>query len=184
MRSDAGAVPVRWQEVREGRDEWERVESEVIEEALITIFVNGQELASILCTPRDQDVLALGLLRTEGVISSMDEVEHVDLGRDGCCVDVWLNHGFTKPERRILTSAGAAGSPSRPPLWGSARSTPTCTSTPAPSSLCLRGSTRPIASTPGPGACTRPPSPMGRSSWARPKISAVTTRLIDCRASA
>src|SRR3989304_722216 len=98
MRSDAGAVPVRWQEVREGRDEWERVESEVIEEALITIFVNGQELASILCTPRDQDVLALG--------------------------------------------------------------------------------------PPGPGACTRPPFPMGRSSWSWPKISAVTIRLIDCRASA
>jgi len=109
MRSDAGAVPVRWQEVREGRDEWERVESEVIEEALITIFVNGQELASILCTPRDPDVLALGLLRTEGIISSMDEVEHVDLGRDGCCVDVWLNHGFTKPERRILTSGCGGG---------------------------------------------------------------------------
>jgi FdhD protein len=109
MRSDAGAVPVRWQEYREGRDDWERVESEVIEEALVTIFVNGQELASILCTPRDQDVLALGLLHTEGIITRLDEVEHVDLGRDGCCVDVWLTHGFKRPERRILTSGCGGG---------------------------------------------------------------------------
>ncbi len=109
MRSDAGAVPVRWVEYREGRAELQPVESEVIEEAMVTIFVNGQELASILCTPRDQDVLALGLLRTEGLISSMDEVEHVDLGRDGCCVDVWLTHAFTKPERRILTSGCGGG---------------------------------------------------------------------------
>jgi FdhD protein len=109
MRSNAGAVPVRWEEFREGRDDWQRVESEVIEEAMVTIFVNGQELASILCTPRDQDVLALGLLRTEGIISSMHEVEHVDLGRDGCCVDIWLTHEFTKPERRILTSGCGGG---------------------------------------------------------------------------
>jgi FdhD protein len=109
MRSDAGAMPVRWVELREGQDHWKTVDSEVIEEALVSIFVNGQELASILCTPRDQDVLALGLLWNEGIISSLKEVEHVDLGRDGCCVDIWLTHGFNRPERRILTSGCGSG---------------------------------------------------------------------------
>jgi FdhD protein len=109
MRSNAGAVSVQWLELREGRQGWKSVDSEVIEEAMVSIFVNGQELASILCTPRDQDVLALGLLWNEGIISSLDEVEHVDFGRDGCCVDVWLTHGFTRPERRILTSGCGGG---------------------------------------------------------------------------
>jgi FdhD protein len=118
MRSDAGAVPVRWLEYREGREDWERVDSEVIEEALVTIFVNGLELASILCTPRDQDVLALGLLVTEGIIAGLDEVDHVELGRDGCCVDIWLTHAFTRPERRIVTSGCGGGITFNDPALG------------------------------------------------------------------
>ncbi len=43
-------------------------------EAPMTIFVNGEELVTLLCTPEDMDLLALGFLRSEGLLTSMDEV--------------------------------------------------------------------------------------------------------------
>ncbi|NIN68122.1 MAG: hypothetical protein GTO63_26125, partial [Anaerolineae bacterium] len=53
MRS--GAVNTAWHEYR---GDWSRVEAEVIEEATISIYVNGVELAAIMSTPNEQDFLA------------------------------------------------------------------------------------------------------------------------------
>lgn len=101
-----GSLPVRWLEYRRG---WQSVQAEVIEEALVTIYVNGDELATIMCTPREQDLLALGLLKNEGLLESLEEIDHVHVSRPGCCVDVWLKHPFRRPERRILTSGCGGG---------------------------------------------------------------------------
>ncbi len=42
--------------------DWREVDAEVIEEGMITLFVNGRELVSLMCTPRDPLQLALGFL--------------------------------------------------------------------------------------------------------------------------
>jgi FdhD protein len=101
-----GAVTRRWLEFRHG---WSDVEAEVIEEALVTLYLNGRELATIMCTPRDQDKLALGFLKNEGLIDGLAEVEHMHISRNGCCVDVWLNHPVTMPKRIIITSGCGGG---------------------------------------------------------------------------
>ena len=89
---------------------WDEVDGEVIEEGLVSIFVNGQEIASLMCSPREQDKLALGFLYNEGVIRSMDEVRLVDVCAAGRCVDVWLSHDdFPRPQRMILTSGCGGG---------------------------------------------------------------------------
>jgi FdhD protein len=117
--SDGGAVGARWLDFRGG---WEPVEGEVIEEALVTIYVNGRELATIMCTPRDQLALALGLLKNEGRLERLDEVVLTHVSRDGCCVDLWLRHPVEPPARTIVTSGCGGGvtfdDPSRalPPL--------------------------------------------------------------------
>lgn len=103
---DPGAVPMRWWELREG---WTPVEAEVIDEALVTIYVNGQELVTIMSTPRNQDDLALGFLKNEGLLQSLDEIDHVHISQAGCCVDVWLRRAFTRPTRRIITSGCGGG---------------------------------------------------------------------------
>jgi FdhD protein len=102
----AGAVDARWLEYRRG---WEAVHSEVIEEALVTIYVNGRELATIMCTPRDQLALALGFLKNEGRLTELDEVQLSHVSRDGCCVDVWLKHPIELPRRVIITSGCGGG---------------------------------------------------------------------------
>ncbi|MGH2625685.1 MAG: formate dehydrogenase accessory sulfurtransferase FdhD [Anaerolineales bacterium] len=101
-----GAVPGPWHEYRTG---WSSTDGEVIEEALVTLYVNGRDVATVMCTPRDQAWLALGFLKNEGLVEGREEVEVLFVSRDGCCVDVWLNRPFHKPERAIVTSGCGGG---------------------------------------------------------------------------
>lgn len=102
----SGAVPTHWYSHRK---EWTLVKGEVIAEALITIYVNGIELVTIMATPQEQDLLALGFMKNEGLIASLDEVEVLHVSQAGCCVDVWLNRNFTPPKRVIITSGCGGG---------------------------------------------------------------------------
>jgi FdhD protein len=101
-----GTSPTRWHEFRH---DWSEVTATVIEEALITIYVNGLELATIMATPKDQAHLAIGFLKNEGLISSTNEIENVHVTSDGCCIDVWLDHYIQPPERKIITSGCGGG---------------------------------------------------------------------------
>jgi FdhD protein len=103
---DQGSVEAEWHEFGRG---WERKTDLVIGEAMTTIYVNGLELATIMCTPWEQDLLALGFLRNEGLIDRYSEIDHVHVGGNGCCVDVWLTHVVEKPELRIITSGCGTG---------------------------------------------------------------------------
>jgi len=102
----SGAVYTTWYEMGKSL---KPIHAEIIEEALLTIYVNGEELATIMCTPLDQEDLAIGLLASEGMIEAISEVVNIHLGGDGCCVDIWLSHSLKAPERRILTSGCGGG---------------------------------------------------------------------------
>jgi FdhD protein len=94
----------------EYRNTWRTIESEVIEEGFVSIFVNGVELATVMSSPREQDRLALGFLCNEGIIAGLDDVRAVHVCPSGTCVDVWLKHAdFVRPERIILTSGCGGG---------------------------------------------------------------------------
>ncbi|MBC8505585.1 MAG: formate dehydrogenase accessory sulfurtransferase FdhD [Anaerolineales bacterium] len=105
-KNNPGAVPAAWHEYKDG---WHLADGEVIEEALITIYVNGAELATIMASPLQQDVFALGFMKNEGLIDDLSEVEILFVSELGCCVDVWLNREFEKPERVIITSGCGGG---------------------------------------------------------------------------
>ncbi|HSR47165.1 MAG TPA: formate dehydrogenase accessory sulfurtransferase FdhD [Anaerolineales bacterium] len=103
---NAGAVGAEWYEVRRN---WEAHRGEIIQEALVGIYVNGRELATIMCTPQEQVALALGFLKNEGRIEGLREVVVAHLSQDGCCVDVWLTHSIAPPKRVILTTGCGGG---------------------------------------------------------------------------
>ena len=103
-----GTVPIEWYEVNKDGDRVQK-DGEVIQEALISIYVNSIELATIMATPQEQDLLVLGFLKNEGLIEKHDEVEVLYVSQAGCCVDVWLNRSFEKPERTIITSGCGGG---------------------------------------------------------------------------
>jgi FdhD protein len=104
----SGAVPANWYEFRKDGSQSQKG-GEVIEEALISIYMNGGELATIMATPRQEDLLALGFLKNEGLVESAKEIEILHVSQAGCCVDLWLNQPFVKPQRRIITSGCGGG---------------------------------------------------------------------------
>lgn len=108
QRMTTGAVPAEWYEVSKD-GVWEQKDGEVIEEALISIYVNGIELATIMATPQEGDLLALGFLKNEGLIEKLEEIEILHISQAGCCVDLWLNRSFEKPARTIITSGCGGG---------------------------------------------------------------------------
>jgi FdhD protein len=90
--------------------EWGEIDAEVIAEGFVTIFVNGGELATLMCTPRDPLQLALGFLANEGFIETYAEVEIAHVCGAGGCVDIWLSHPLSdQPLRRIITSGCSGG---------------------------------------------------------------------------
>ena len=89
---------------------WSTVENEVIEEGFVSIFVNGEELATLMCSPCEQDRFAIGFLCNEGIIDSLADVRALHVCPSGACVDVWLTRSdFVRPNRLILTSGCGGG---------------------------------------------------------------------------
>jgi len=104
---DSGTAHARYTTIT--RNSYDVVDAEVIHEGLVSIFVNGQELATVMCTPRQQDSLALGFLANEGVITSMEDVRAVHICPSGGCVDVWLVSSTFEPPRRMILTSGCGG---------------------------------------------------------------------------
>ena len=49
------------------------IEGDIVNEGLVCISVNGEELATFMCTPTDLEKLALGFLYNEGIIEDMQD---------------------------------------------------------------------------------------------------------------
>ena len=86
--SRAGTLPIAYTIVRS--DGLQEVNAEIIHEKLVSFFVNGQELATLMCTPCDLEALALGFLSNEGVIGGLEDVRAVHVCPSGSCGDIWL----------------------------------------------------------------------------------------------
>ncbi len=124
-----GALPRSYWLVE--RERAKLIEGGVIEEALLDIYVNGQELATVMCSPLDQEALALGFLYTEGVIDALDEVALVQANTPRTVVDVLLTRPDFEPPRRMVLTSGCGGgvtmqhiADSYPPLCSDFRAPP------------------------------------------------------------
>ncbi|WP_240675851.1 formate dehydrogenase accessory sulfurtransferase FdhD [Ammoniphilus sp. CFH 90114] len=57
------------------RDGWKKLVDQVAAEYPLTIKINGQEFATLVCTPEYIEDLVVGFLMSEGVISQFDDIE-------------------------------------------------------------------------------------------------------------
>ena len=87
----------------------EAVDGGVIDEVLLSIYVNVQEVATIMCSPVDEEALALGFLVNEGVITSLDDVGHLQLNANRTLADVFLTRADFSPPRRLTITSGCGG---------------------------------------------------------------------------
>jgi len=89
---------------------WSRATTCVPREIEFTIFVDGGELVTVLCTPTRLNHLVLGFLFSEGVIDTLKDVATMRVCEDDRLADVKLARpGYQPPERRTVGS-GCGGS--------------------------------------------------------------------------
>lgn len=89
---------------------WQEVTLFVPKEMGLTIYINGQEFVTILCTPTNLNYLVLGYLRAEGIINSIEDISLMRVCEESAVADVRLNRtDFVLPQKRILTSGCGGG---------------------------------------------------------------------------
>ncbi len=85
------------------------IDGAIVEEAQVCISVNGEDLATFMASPHNLHEMAVGFLANEGIITSMDDIRHLHVSKNGTCADVWLHDlSFEKPRKFIIT-AGCGG---------------------------------------------------------------------------
>lgn len=100
--------PRRYLRVEGGR--WQSVDGAVVREGLVRLHVNGREVGILMCTPHQLDLLALGFLRSEGIIAGMADVRLVKVCPSRACVEVWLRRAeFELPGPVTITSGCGGG---------------------------------------------------------------------------
>lgn len=130
LQSPSGTHPVHY--ISLGAGPPQDVDGEVVEETLSCLSVNGQELATFMCSPNDLDKMALGFLFNEGIIERREDVRALHISRNDTCVDVWLQDSqAVLPDRPIVTAGCGGGvtfddlSAEHQPLGVDLRTTPT-----------------------------------------------------------
>jgi len=56
-----------------------RIEKAIARESLLTIFLNGKELVTLLCSPNDMQYLAVGFLASEGLITNKNDIKKIEV---------------------------------------------------------------------------------------------------------
>ena len=75
-------------------------ERSMLVEHSLRICVHGKMITKLSCSPQYLPELILGYLYTEGIVSSVDEIESISLDRGGSTAEVILKDGGTLPEKR------------------------------------------------------------------------------------
>ena len=89
---------------------WEPMTLSVPKEMAFTIYINNQELVTILCTPFKLNCLVLGYLLAEGIITETKDVDSMRVCEEDALADVKLKRSdFVLPQKRILTSGCGGG---------------------------------------------------------------------------
>ena len=78
-RAGSGYLPLMSERkiVRYQDGKAESAQDLIVTEYVLTIYVNEQEMATIVCSPEHLDDLVIGFLTSEGVIRSLDQLEAI-----------------------------------------------------------------------------------------------------------
>ena len=104
-----GASPdIKYSSFSSGK--WANASTAVPVEMALTIYIDGTELVTILCTPTKLNCLVLGFLYSEGIISGMSDVASMRVCEEDSLADVKLSKpGYAPPARRTLASGCGGG---------------------------------------------------------------------------
>jgi len=94
-------------------DRVEELEDRIAVETTFTLYVNGEILVSLLCTPTELDALAVGFLISEGLLSERRSLQSVDVDEKRSIVSVRLHNlppnWNTSYQKKTITSGCGKG---------------------------------------------------------------------------
>lgn len=85
---------------------WVEMRQEIITEKSVALKVNGEKWLSFICSPFDLEALAVGFLYNEDVISSIDQIKHIQTSLEAATIDVELESDVVRPEHWHRTTTG------------------------------------------------------------------------------
>ena len=89
------------------------VEETVAREVMATIYLNGEELSTLLCSPRELNYLAAGFLASEGLLAKKEEIKSMEVDDKLGVVRVETERGRDPDSRffsrRLITSGCGGG---------------------------------------------------------------------------
>jgi len=89
---------------------WRRATTSVPKEMALTIYIDDEELVTILCTPTKLIPLVIGFLYSEGIIADKSDVASMRICEEESLADVRLSKpGYTLPSRRTISSGCGGG---------------------------------------------------------------------------
>jgi FdhD protein len=91
------------------RGRFEPMDIPVVQERSLSLYVNGQELVTLLCTPSKLEALVVGFLSFEGIIRGLEDIQSLTILDEDGYADVRLTSDFVPPRRRVHTSGCGGG---------------------------------------------------------------------------
>lgn len=89
------------------------VEDTVISEYSLTIFINGEEIITLLCSPKSLKYLAIGFLYSEGLIKDYSEIDDIRIDEEWGRAYIGLKAQNVPGEKlqlkKTITSGGGKG---------------------------------------------------------------------------
>lgn len=98
--------------LRYAGDSITRQEDVVVTEYSLSVIVNDQEFATLLCSPVDLDTLTVGFLASEGVISGKKDIHdlRIDEQQGTACIELTSEQALHDvADRRVIASGGGRG---------------------------------------------------------------------------
>jgi FdhD protein len=75
-------VTTHWHTLKYDKQSLHAFEDEIVTEFPLTIHLNGEEFATMVCTPTDMQDLVIGFLGSEGIIRTFSEIESMSIDKD------------------------------------------------------------------------------------------------------
>jgi FdhD protein len=86
------AASVINQMIKYRNGQWNTEQAQIAREYPLTIYVNGDEFATLVCTPSDLEEMVVGFLASEGIIRFYHEINEINIDADQGLAYVELTH--------------------------------------------------------------------------------------------
>ena len=88
---------------------WQETGAALPDELGLHIFINGTELATLMCSPEKLNPLVVGFLTSEGIITGPEEITYLRVCIPDATAEVKLDREIKMPDRRVITSGCGGG---------------------------------------------------------------------------